>query len=440
VIGVVRTHRLIAIGCCVVLTSTACAFDGLNSLPLPGAVGRGPDANIYHVEFASIGLLEPNSPVMIDDVVVGSVGRMNFTNWHVDVELSLKPDVVVPANAMASIGQTSLLGSMHVALDPPLGQPPRGRLQPGTALGVNSSSTYPSTERTLASLAAVVNGGGLGQVGDIIHNLSAALSGREERIRDLLIRLDSFVGMLDQQRNDVIASIEALNRLAGTLADQRGVIDRALRTVPRALDVLIRERPRITSALDKLRVFSDTATRLVNDTQADLVTNLQNLDPTLRALADVGPGLDAALGFATTYPYTQNRIDRGFRGDYINQFIVLDLTIPRLKRTLFLGTRWGEEGAKLVPAPGEPSYLNYSYDPLHAPMTPYAPSAPGGGPPPVIAESSPTPPVNDLLLPVAPPPSPAEASGVQTSSAPAPIFAGPYATPPPAAPPLPGGP
>ena len=36
---------------------------------------------------------------MIDDVVVGSVGKMTVDNWHADVEVSVKPDVVVPANA-----------------------------------------------------------------------------------------------------------------------------------------------------------------------------------------------------------------------------------------------------------------------------------------------------------------------------------------------------
>ena len=55
--------------------------------------------------------------------------------------------------------------------------------------------------------------------------------------------------------------------------------------------MLIKERPRLTAALDHLRVFSNTATGLINDTQADLVKNLKNLEPTIRALADVGPEL-----------------------------------------------------------------------------------------------------------------------------------------------------
>ena len=232
---------------------TGCSFQGLNSLPLPGAVGRGPDAAVYHVEVPNVATLESNSPVLIDDVVVGSIGKMTVENWHANVEISVKPDVVVPANAVATVGQTSLLGSMHLALNPPLGEKPSGRMTPGSTIPLNSSSTYPTTEQTLSSLSTVANGGGLGQIGDIVHNFSAAVSGREPEIRELLTRLDNFVGVLDAQRDNIIASIQQLNRVAGTFAGQRDVIDRALKEIPPALDVLIKERPTLTAGAHQAR-------------------------------------------------------------------------------------------------------------------------------------------------------------------------------------------
>jgi virulence factor Mce-like protein len=364
-------RRVLAIGGCVMLAATGCAFQGLNSLALPGTVGRAPGATVYHVDIANVGTMESNSPVMIDDVVVGSVGRMTVRGWHADVTFSVQPDVVVPANVVASVGQTSLLGSSHLALNPPPGQPPIGRLDPGATIPLNGSSTYPSTEATLSSLSAVINAGGLGQIGDIIHNVGAALSGHEHEIRELLTRLDTFVGILDHQQDNIIASIQALDRLASKFAGQRDVITRALIEVPPALDVVLAERPRITTALDKLRVFSDTASGLVDDTQADLVKNLQNLEPTLRALADVGPDLDTALAYGTTFPYGQNLIDRAVRGDYMNYYLVVDLTVNRLKRGLLLGTRWGQPDLPLVPAPGDPGYdAYYSQDPLGAGVAP----------------------------------------------------------------------
>jgi virulence factor Mce-like protein len=437
-----KLKRLTIAGACLAVTMTGCSFEGLNSLPLPGAVGRGPDAVTYHVEIPNISTMESNSPVMIDDVVVGSVGKMNVVDWHADVEISVKPDVVVPANAVATVGQTSLLGSMHLALNPPLGEKPSGRLQPGATIGLNRSSTYPTTEQTLSSLSVVANGGGLGQIGDIIHNFNAALSGREPEIRELLTRLDNFVGVLDQQRDNIIASIQQLRRVAGTFAGKRDVIDRALKDIPPALDVLVRERPRLTTALDKLGKLSDTATQLVNDAGDELVADLKNLEPVLKALADVGPDLTPGLLWATAFPYGPAFADRVARGDYINLFAVFDITYPRLKRTLFLGTRWGDQDAKFIPAPGDPFYLNYSYNPLNVGVAPPPPedSAAGALPPPEALPSGPMPPVTEPLVPVVPP---ANAAPVTTSSQ---VFAGPYVpehpappSPPNDVPPTPGG-
>ncbi|WP_395311435.1 MCE family protein [Mycobacterium sp. AMU20-3851] len=377
-----------AVACCTVLVTSGCSFDGINSLPLPGTVGTGGDATTYRVQLVNVGTLESNSPVMVGDVVVGAVRRMTVDDWTANVEVSVTPDTVVPANAVATVGQTSLLGSMHLALDPPVGENPSGRLKPGATIPLTKTSTYPSTEQTLSSLSVVVNGGGLTHIGDIVHNFNAALDGRQGQIRDLLTRMSKVVGMLDTQQDNIIGSIEALNRLAGTFAGQREVLSRALERIPPALDVLNQQRPRITTALTKLGGFSDTATQLINESQDDIVRNLQNLEPTVRALADVGPDLATALAFLPTYPYTQEFIDRGIRGDYMNQFIVFDFTIPRLKSGILLGTRWGEPNATMVPAPGDPWYNTYTRDPLLAPVTP------------VPAEIAPIPPLIENAAPV----------------------------------------
>jgi virulence factor Mce-like protein len=444
---------MLAASTCVVLTASGCAFEGVNSLPLPGAVGRGPDAVTYRVQIANVATLESNSPVLMNDVVVGSVGKMDVQDWHANVEISVKPDVVIPANAVASVGQTSLLGSMHLALNTPLGQQPEGKLPPGTTIGLNESSTYPTTEETLSSLSVVVNAGGLGQLGDVVHSFNVALSGREEDFRSLLTELDTFVGTLDQQRQSLVATIDALNRVASTFAGRRDVINAALQRIPRALEVLDRERPQLTTALDKLGTFSDTATRLVNDTQDDLVKNLQGLQPTIQALADVGPDIDASLAYATVFPYGQNLIDRAVRGDFINLFATVDISGPRLRKSIFLGSRAGQEGRDLVPLPGEPYFQRYTYDPLGRPLRPPPPggplsalpgnpptaglqadppgadrSEPGPGSLPALSAPAapPLPPVSGPVLPVVPQSS---TDAQVADSPPAPgdsIFAGPY--------------
>lgn len=415
-ISVGSALRALVVGTVAGFVLSGCAFHGVNSLPLPGVQGNTRDAQQFTVEVANVGTLESNSPVMIDDAVVGSVGDMTVDGWHAKVKVNINPGVVVPGNAVATVGQTSLLGSMHLALNSPVGQAPSGQLQSGATIPLSESSTYPSTEQTLSSLSTMVNGGGLGQIGDIIHNFSTAMSGRESEIRDLLVRLDKFVGTLDNQRSNIVASIQQLNTVAGTFAAQNDKIDRALKDIPPALDVLINSRPQFTTALQRLGEFSDTATGLVNDAGKELVRDLSNLEPALKALADIGPDINDGLAYASAFPYGPNAIERAVKGDFLNLFAVFDLTYPRLKRTLFLGTRWGDENATLIPAPGDPWYLNYSYSPMSAPIAPPAAGAPApvGAPPPAAGP----------VLPVAPPPLGPQSSPPVPA---APIFAGPYA-------------
>jgi hypothetical protein len=92
----------------------------------------------------------------------------------------------------------------------------------------------------------------------------------------------------------------------------------------------------------------------------------------------------------STYPLTQDFIDRAVRGDYINLFATLDLTVNRLKSGLLLGTRWGREGLTLVPAPGDPGYdAYYTKNPLGVGAAPPPPSDPAT--PPEAAVGLPTP-------------------------------------------------
>lgn len=419
----IALRRVLGICCCVMLMATGCAFNGLNSLPLPGAVGRGPGATRYYVEVANVGTMESNSPVMIDDVTVGSISKMTVRGWHANVEISVQPGVVIPANVVAKVGQTSLLGSMHLELNPPFGQPASGRLQPGATIPLNRSSTYPSTEQTLSSLSMILNAGGLGQFGDIVHNFAAALSGHVGDVRDLLTRLNKFIGTLDQQRDNLVTSIQALNRLGTTFAGQRDVITQALNKIPPALDVLIKERPRITTALNKLGTFSDTATRLVNDAGDDLVRNLKNLGPVLGALADVGPDLDKALSYVPIFPWSQSVVDRYIRGDYLNGFFFVDLTNSSLRKGPLRGTHWERLGAETVPTIGDPEYMQFRYG--APPGAPGGLSAPGPvGEPMRGVNGSPwqagVPPPNAGPLP-GPPPNPPSAGAPPSAAPPPPV-------------------
>ena len=338
-----RRWPRVANGLVAVLALTAlsgCGFHGANSFKLPGTKGGGPGSYTVQAQMPDIQNLERNSRVRVNDVTVGTVTKIELQGWHALITMTIDGDVDLPANATATLGQTSLLGSVHVELAPPAGVSPEGKLKGGSLIPLSSAGTYPSTERTLASLSLLLNGGGLGQVQDITKALSTAFTGREQDLRSLLGQLDKFVAYLNDQKDDIIAATDSLNNLVGQFADQKPVIDKALKTIPGALTVLKDERDNLADALGELSKFGALAADSVNKTKENLVKELKDLGPVLQSLADAGPALTRALGFFGTFPFPKDTLSKWLRGDYANLTGIFDLTLSRLDASFFTGTRF----------------------------------------------------------------------------------------------------
>lgn len=284
--------------------------------------------------------IEPNSRVQVDDVTVGTVTKIERQGWHALLTLSIDGDVDLPANATATVGQSGLLGSLHVELAAPTDVAPRGKLTEGAVLPLSSAGTYPSSEQVLAALSMLLNGGGVGQIRDITESLSTALTGREQDLRSLIEQLDRFTRYVDDQSDDIIATAESLNTLAGQFADQQPVLDHALKTIPDAMRVIADQRQTLVEALDQLGKFSALVADSTNQTKDGLVRELEDLGPVLGALADAGPALTRALGLFATYPFPTDNVATWQRGDFANLTAVIDLTLSRLDASFFTGTRW----------------------------------------------------------------------------------------------------
>jgi phospholipid/cholesterol/gamma-HCH transport system substrate-binding protein len=328
---------LVALCLCAV---PGCQWRGLNSLSLPGTEGDSAGSYTVQAQLPDVVVIQQNTRVRVADVNVGNVTKIEVQDWHALVTMRINGDVHLPENATAKVGQTSLLGSMHIELAPPTDEPPRGTLHDGSVIPLSAAATYPTTEQTLASVSILLNGGGLGQLQEINQSLATALAGREDDLRSLLTQLDTFIREVNAQTDDIITATERLNALAGQVAAKDATVDKALTTIPQALSVLADERTKIADAVDALGKFSAIATSTVNQTRDALVDNLRNIAPVLRSLADAGPSLTRSLDFLSTYPWVKSTIPNWFRGDFANITLVIDLTLSRIDSSIFTGTRW----------------------------------------------------------------------------------------------------
>lgn len=338
--GHYRRAAAVAVAATLVFTSSGCGWQGLNSLPLPGTEGNGPGSFEIRAQMPDVSNIQPNSRVRVGDVTVGHVSKIELEGAHALVTMRLNGDVELPANATANIGLTTIFGSLHIELAPPVGQVARGRLAGGALIPLSRSTASPTPEQTLAALSLVLNGGGVGQAGDITEALSSAFRGREQDLRSLLEQSEKFISNLDEQSGDIIAATDSLNDLVGTFAAQQPVLDRAVQTIPDALAVLNGQQNNLVDAADQLGKFSALTTDTVNKSKANLVAELQQVGPVLESLANAGPALTRSLGVLPTYPFPNANIDKWQRGDAANLTAVIDLTLSRLDAGLFTGTRW----------------------------------------------------------------------------------------------------
>jgi len=337
-----RQIRAAAAAALVLLTGalSGCQWHGLNTLPMPGTEGKGPGAYTIHAQLPDVNNLQPNSRVRVGDVNVGTVTNIERQGWHALLTINLDGNVHLPANATAVMGQTSLLGSLHIELAPPKDVAPQGVLHNGSLIPLKSAGTYPSTDQTLAALSLLLNGGGVGQIQDITQSLSTAFKGREKDLRSLVVELDKFAGNVNAQTGDIINATDSLNRLAGQFSAQKPVVDKAIQTIPDALGVLKQERDNLADVADQLGKFGALAADSVNQSKQALIQELKDVGPVVESLANAGPALTRSLSLFTTYPFTRETITKWFRGDYANLTAIIDLTLSRLDSSFFTGTRY----------------------------------------------------------------------------------------------------
>ncbi|WP_419222528.1 MlaD family protein [Gordonia sp. CPCC 206044] len=374
----------------IVAVAAACGIPTLNSMPVPGA--QGTDNGSYEISavIPSAAGLVPNAPVMIDDVTVGSVGQIQVQNWNAEVPIRLDAGTKVRKGSHVMVGMTSVLGSTHLEIVQPEKSdgylaagdqiplpkcPQQNNIDRPTAAPVadiNSAQmvpgcSYPTTEQVLSSLSVVLNGGGLSQFGDIVHEMNQIFDGRQDTITKLVPRLNTLVADLDGQTSNIVAAMQGLDRLTGTVNQQSATIEKALADGPKILGLLNDQREQFVTALNSLRKLSVTANDVLDANSQDIKTIVANLKPALAQLAAAGPSLPASLKILLTFPFLEETIPQIVKGDYVNSDLVLDLTFEKLNSSIFRSVSVvGPEGVAGKPAGAAKQGMN----PFTAPLKP----------------------------------------------------------------------
>ncbi|MCW2780272.1 MAG: virulence factor Mce family protein [Marmoricola sp.] len=329
-----RSRRITALVLTLVGALFATTGCSIYDVSLPGGANVGSNPIKVHIMFRDVLDLVPQSTVKVDDVTVGKVSNIKLNGYIADVTVELPKTTDLPANSIAQIRQTSLLGEKFVSLSGPTSNPSSTKLGNGDVIPLSRTGRNPEVEEVLSALALLLNGGGVGQLKTIASELNNAVGGREADVRSVIDQIHSFMGQLDQSKASVVLALDNLNRLAVQLRKQDGSIRSALDNLPRAIKSINGQRDDLVKMLQSLSKLSSVGVQVISASKAATINSLQSLSPVLSEFAKAGQDLPDSLQVLLTYPFIDAAVGRDpqvarnlHMGDFVNLSIRLDLNL-----------------------------------------------------------------------------------------------------------------
>jgi phospholipid/cholesterol/gamma-HCH transport system substrate-binding protein len=228
--------------------------------------------------------------------------------------MRLEKEFVLGRDARLQIRFTTPLGEDFISITAK-GSPGAGILRDGDTIPPRHTGDAPSIEDTFSAVSTLLNGGGLSKLHIIAGELDTAFTGRTSDARDALINLHRLIVNLDEHKVDIDHALDGMARLSATLSNGTGVVRQALDLFPPTLQSLAADTHGIRDLLDRVAGLGDIVSGLLHRSQQALVTDLDNLRPTLDSLraqqAKLLPTFRSLIALGRS-------VQRAAPGDYLN--------------------------------------------------------------------------------------------------------------------------
>jgi virulence factor Mce-like protein len=196
------------------VVTSACATNGLASLPLP-APGLGSGGYTLTAVFSNALNLPMNAKVKLAGADVGQVESMVARNYTAVTALRIRDGVLLPQGSTAELRTATPLGDVFVALKPPAEDPPNiPMLKSGDAITLDSTAAAATVESVLSSAAILVNGGAVRNFTNIINGFGKATGDQGQAFGDLIRKSNQLVGTLNSRSDQISAALTELSRLS----------------------------------------------------------------------------------------------------------------------------------------------------------------------------------------------------------------------------------
>lgn len=297
-----RTLRLVAVTVASLVLAAGCSLPGRVSGPVE-----------ITVDFEDVNDLVVNHAVQVADVRVGSVTAITLTDdlRHARITMHVQDGLGLPADSVAVLRQTSLLGEKFIEIRPrrdddcPGVDHVEGTITDEAELpcSIQAPELEAVTEEAVQVLGAVITD----DLQTLIEAGSVGFGGRAEELRSIIEDLSSVSSTLAAQTGNIVSIIDGLDAAAGTLAAGSADLDGLLVNLADATTVLADNRDEAVSALESLTRLARDQNQLIFQPHLDATSRqIQELDAILQRVstgrAEVGNLLDFLFQFIDAVP------------------------------------------------------------------------------------------------------------------------------------------
>ena len=289
------------------------------------SVGRGVSGPSYRLTavFDDATGLPIGGRVELHDVEIGRVQSLSTSGFKAYVHMVISSSAHLPVGTRATLALTTPLGEEYVNLVPPK-TVAAGYLSSGATITADETSRAADVENLLSAFSAILNGGGIGQISTIVDQLDLALKGRAKTGHALIARLNSVLEQLNDHTAEIDHTLDAVASLSAQLAAQHTLLVRGLKELRPGIAALQSDTAGFTRLLTRLSALGRTATQVLDAVQGTLLTDLDELAPTLDTLVALRGRLGSTLSGLRRFALL---LDRAVPGDYLN--LVGGIKVPR---------------------------------------------------------------------------------------------------------------
>jgi phospholipid/cholesterol/gamma-HCH transport system substrate-binding protein len=257
-----------------------------------------------------------NHSVQVADVRVGSIAGIELTeDFQALVTMDLRDGLELPADSVAVLRQTSLLGEKFVEIRPRTDdddceEPGQGDgvLEDGDVIACTiQAPELESVTEQAVEILSVVAANRVEDLQTLVETGAVGFGGRTEELRGLIDDLVGISATLADQTQNIVRIIDGLDSAAATLAGGNDELDALLVNLSDASTVLADNRTQLVATLEQLTRLARDQNQLVFQPHLEAtIRQIEQLDAIVAELtagrAEVGTFLDWLATFVERVP------------------------------------------------------------------------------------------------------------------------------------------